>query len=180
MMRREVFTGVFLAFLLVGSLILAGCSGFSGDRRGKCSEGDNCRYYTGSRGVMMYIDKPPSIFYYRSSDMSLPDGNTAEFNVRLLNDGASDSYGAVFLTGFSGDMFRITRIDETGRHPVIISKDRNSCYFDIMSLGQSVGDWNFLAGCFGASVNRFGGNNELELGPMFFANVAKWFNWETT
>jgi hypothetical protein len=177
-MRKQLFTGMFLVLLFASSLVLAGCTGvFSGSKRGQCSEGDNCRYYTGSRGIMMYMDRPPSMFYYRSSDLGDIDGNTVEMNVRLLNDGASDSYGALYLTGFSGDMFKITRIDSTGEHPVIISDNRDSCYFDVMSLGKSIGDWNFLMGCWGGTYKQFGNTQQIDLGGQFFKTLSTKFGW---
>lgn len=176
-MKKEVFTGIFLAILFISPLVIAGCSGFGGDRRGQCSEGDNCIYYTGSRGIITYMDRPPRMFYFRSSDMGDVDGNTVEFNVRLRNDGASDSYGAIFLTGFSGDMFRITRIDDKGESPVVIGRNRDSCYFDVMSLGQTIGDWNFMVSCLGGSYTSFGGTREIDLGSAFFETLADEFGW---
>jgi len=179
-MKKSIITGSFLILLLLSVVVIAGCSGFSGNDRGKCNEGESCRFYTGNRGVMMYLDKPQTKFYYRSSDLSQPDGNVMDLNIRLANDGASDSYGAVFVSGFSGDMFQICDISSTSKKCVNINKDRGSCYFDIQSLGQQVGDWNMLVGCFGASVSTFGGTNKIDLGQQFFKTLSDQFGWAWT
>jgi hypothetical protein len=177
-MGRSVFAGVSLAVLFVLALVIAGCSGFGNYKQGKCSEGDSCRYYVGNRGVIMTLYQAPSIMYFRSSDLGQADGNSAEFNVKLLNDGASDSYGAVYISGFSGDMFRITRIDSSGEKPLVINKNRNACYFDIMSIGQSIGSWNFLFGCLDTSIHRYGGTSNIDIGAKtldaLFGNQA-WY-----
>jgi hypothetical protein len=179
-MRRFPIVGVLLVVLLLMTLVVAGCSGFGNSKQGKCSQGDSCRYYTGNRGIIMNLYQPPTIFYYRSSDLNgQADGNTAEFNVKLINDGASDSYGAVFISGFSGDMFRVYKIDSAnpqGRQ-IIINKNRNSCYFDIMSVGRSIGNWNFLTGCLDSSINRFGGSTTLNIGAQTFEKIFGGQSW---
>ncbi|MFA6073253.1 MAG: hypothetical protein WC758_04020 [Candidatus Woesearchaeota archaeon] len=176
-MRKSIVKGSVLVILLLVTLVVAGCSGFSGDNRGKCSEGDSCRFYTGSRGVMMYLDNPQSTFYYRSSDLANLDGNTMDFNVRLKNDGASDSYGAVFLSGFSGDMFKICEVSSTSKNCVNINKNHGSCFFDVMSLDNEVGNWNFLFGCLGSSYSQFGGTTRLNIGAQSIETLAKSFGW---
>jgi hypothetical protein len=176
-MKKSVFTGMFLAVLFIMTLVIAGCGGFSGNDRGKCTEGESCSFYSGNRGVMMMIDRPVTNFYYRSSDLGLIDGNTMEFDVRLANDGASDSYGAVFITGFSGDMFQISRVDSSGERKVIIGKDRSSCYFDTKNMGTQLGKWFLTASCLGSSVSTYGGTTKLNLGRETIEMVTKAFGW---
>jgi hypothetical protein len=177
-MNKSFFTGAFLVVLLISSLVIAGCAGaFSGNDRGKCAEGDSCRFYTGTRGVMMYLDRPITKMYYRSSDFGQADENTFELNVRLANDGASDSYGAVFLTGFSGEMFDIYTMDGGAPKKIEINRNRNSCYFDTQTIGRSIGDWNFLFSCFGGTLETLGGTNSLSLSSTFFKTVSDKFGW---
>ena len=103
-----------------------------------------------------------------------------DFNVKVVNDGASDSYGAVFISGFSGDMFKVFKIDSTNPSgkEITISKKRSSCYFDLMSLGKSIGQWNFLTGCLDSSVTRLGGTTNLNIGAQTFEKIfggQPWF-----
>ena len=102
---------VFVA-LLVSILFLAACEpGFGSDRAAACaSDFVDCRYYEGTRGVDIILDNPPHTLYYHSSDINRDDGNMVDFNIRVRNSGASDTYGAVFLTGFGND-FVISRAD---------------------------------------------------------------------
>jgi hypothetical protein len=168
---------MFLAMLFIVSLVIAGCGAFSGNDRGRCSEGDSCTYYTGSRGVMMMIDRPVNNFYYRSSDLGVTDGNTIELDVRLANDGASDSYGAVFLTGFSSEMFQISRMDTDGEKKVIIGQSRQACYFDTQNVGSSIGSWVFMASCLGGTFSTHGGTSKLNLGSTAFDAINEAFGW---
>jgi hypothetical protein len=179
-MRRFPVAAVLLIVLLLMTFVVAGCTSFGNSKQGKCTQGDSCRYYTGSRGIVMSLYQPPSIFYYRSSDLNgQPDSNSAEFNVKLINDGASDAYGAVYISGFSGDMFNVYKIDATNPSGklIVVSKNRNSCYFDIMSIGRSIGQWNFLTGCLDSSIHRYGGITDLNIGSSTLESIFGGQSW---
>jgi len=125
----------------------------------------------------MMIDRPVTMFYYRTSDLGVTDGNTMEFDVRLANDGASDSYGAIFLTGFSSEMFQISRVDINGESRVIIGQGRSSCFFDTQNVGSSVGSWFFMVSCLGSTLSSYGGTTRLNLGSTAFEAVNQAFGW---
>ncbi len=141
-------------FLLL-ALTLAGCSGF-GDSRGKCSEGDACKYYTGTRGIITQQESTPRTMYYRTADNNNVDGNVAEFNVRLKNDGASDSYGAVFLSGFGPELFSIYKYKDGVYEEILIQKATSSnCYINL--LGMIDEKLVFNAGCLTYGVSGYSG-----------------------
>lgn len=126
------------------------------------------------------LDRPPQILYYRSSDIGEPEANSVDFNIRLRNDGPSDSYGAVFLSGFSSESFLITRIDEAGERPVRVPRTRQHCYLDFFNIGDlsDISTWNFMANCYGVDVGRFGDRTRLNVGFDFlaerFGDSAPW------
>lgn len=84
---------IMLIFAAISLVFIAGC----GNNPQVCSEGANCRYYTGTRGVQMYLENAPHTLFYYSGDMSDRDLNSIDLNVRLRNEGASESIGGTFL-----------------------------------------------------------------------------------
>jgi hypothetical protein len=99
-MKKTPILIALLAFILVG------CSGQA------CSQGDACQYYQGTEGVRMEpVDLPTELYYHGDEPK---EQNFAEFPVRVRNLGASNTYGATFLTGLDPETFDLYYIDEGG------------------------------------------------------------------
>lgn len=152
-------------------IVVSSCTYFS-PRTARCTDGVNCRFYTGTQGVNMYPQSLPRTLYYRSADVTPEQGNTAEFNIMLHNRGASDSFGAIFLSGFGPEVFDVYRLGPDGRDLVHVGSNARTCFFDIRNFGSTLGSFNFFAGCYGASWERIGGRDRINFGPDFF----NWFN----
>lgn len=153
-----------LFLIIMTFLTLSACTGFQGANKG-CSEGDNCMYYTGSRGIITHLDRPPQQLFYRSSDTNNPDANYADFNVVVRNDGPSDSYGAVFFSGVGGAFYQLSIRDQYGERPVIVPRQRQGCHIDIFGMGQikDIGSWDYMINCFGGEFTQFGDRTNLNL-----------------
>ncbi len=150
LMARKTLVGI----LLVLVLFIAGCGGFGADRAVACAEGSNCKYYTGTRGVDILLDRPPHMLYYRSADANITDGNAVPINVRVHNRGASDSYGGVFLSGF-GPTFKVDRIYDDGtRLPISVTGLGDNCGINLGSFGPVP---YFTVQCYGFDVTSSGG-----------------------
>jgi len=167
---------VFISLLLASVLLVAGCSGIGlfGDKRGQCSEGKSCTYYSGTRGIITYLESPPYTAYYNSKDLTSSDGNIVEFNVRLKNDGASPAYGAVFLTGFGPESFEIYKYVDGVPERIFIDNANLGCYFNFLGWGSD--GVSFTAGCDAGSVwvlndLNYGGSINLE-------RVGEIFGWD--
>ena len=168
MMKKELATKLLFIGLMISLLIvMTGCDG----RRQACT-GDYCSYYSGSRGVVMYPERLPNTLFFHSTDIGMSDANSVEFNVRLRNEGASNSYGAIFFSGVSSESFKLTRTDSYGEREVLVPKTRQACYLDIFSIGSGdVGTWNFMANCFGVGLGVYGDRNNLNLN---FQQIAQY------
>ncbi|MFT4311169.1 MAG: hypothetical protein ACMXX7_00930 [Candidatus Woesearchaeota archaeon] len=103
-----------IIFLIALLIFIAGCS----QSNPACTQGSNCRFYTGSEGVRMDIDYAANSLYYHSDDIFDQDGNSIDFSINVRNRGASDAIGAVFITGFSPNIFTIYRYTNQGVIPV--------------------------------------------------------------
>ena len=161
--------GFLLMFFL---LVLAGCMGFGSDRAQACTQGDNCRFYTGSQGVQIMLDRPPTHLYYHSADLAIPDGNLVEIPVRVRNFGASDSYGAVFLTGF-GQSFSVHR--EVLGDTIDTGRMTEGCTFDLFGIGRAFSEFSFDFSCFGLRGGQTAyGSRQLDIR---FEEVAEKFGW---
>jgi hypothetical protein len=164
-MKKETIHKIILITLLLSLTIITACSGMYQGRNKGCSEGDACSYYTGNRGILTFLDRPPTTLYYRTTDAGKLDANFVEFNVRLRNDGPSDSYGAVFFSGVGSETFALSRIDSKGERPVMVPRTQQACYLDLFNIGdlKSPGTWNFMANCHGASFSQYGDRSRLSL-----------------
>jgi len=170
---------IILIITLIAAILLSGCSAF-GDKRGRCSAGDNCKYYNGNRGVITYLDRPQSTLFFHSKDANNPDGNAVEFQTRLINDGASTTYGAAFISGFDPNLFDVWYIDDTGEHQVNIFKNAGNCFFDLLGFGGntiSLDGTKFVTSCFGVDATHYSNNqwgadvNMNQLGQLFGTNA---------
>lgn len=162
-MKKEIISKIILIALLVSLLVISACSGLSG-RRPACT-GDHCRYYVGTQGIEMFLINPPRNLYYSSMDVGLADLNMAEVQVRVDNYGASDAYGAIFLSGISLSTFDLFRLDGLGKRPVDIPQTPRGCYLDIFGIGDvtDIGTWNFMANCFGGGISRYGDRTDINV-----------------
>ncbi|PIN81392.1 hypothetical protein COV13_01405 [Candidatus Woesearchaeota archaeon CG10_big_fil_rev_8_21_14_0_10_32_9] len=156
MVRLNTTKILLLFVLLSGLLLLTGCG--IGDMRGQCSEGDACTYYTGMNGILLQQESAPRMLYYRTADLTSSDGNVAEFSIRLRNDGASDSYGAVFLSGFGPELFSIYKYKDGVEQEIMIDRANTAnCYFNLLGFsGNSLG---FTAGCLTYGVSGYSGTS---------------------
>lgn len=160
-----------IILILVASsmLIIAGCGGL-GSSRNKCALGDACQYYQGTEGVRMRVDRPPTTLYYSKSALGDPEGNQVEFNVEVTNQGPSWASGAVFISGFDPNLFRLYKFNNNQWEPILISSNQMTCYLDI--LGWSSSTLGFLGGCsdIGQGGVFSGGNwwiDNLNIGNVF-------------
>jgi hypothetical protein len=172
--KKELKNKLILISMLTLVLTLTACSGAIYGKNKGCSEEDFCSYYTGTRGIITQLENPQPYLFYRSSEAGQLDANYVDFNVRLRNDGPSDSYGAVFFSGVGAETFRITRIDSAGSREVMVPRTRQACYIDLFNV-QDITDpftWNFMANCFGAEYSQIGDRSRLNLG---FAQIAENF-----
>jgi len=144
-------------------LLITACSGMPG-RTPACT-GDHCRYFVGSQGVETYMNRPPTNFYYNTLDAGTAEGNMVEVNLRVDNKGASDAYGAVFLTGISLTTFDLFRIDSMGKRPVDGLRTSQACYLDIFNVGdiKDVGTWNFMTRCTGGGISKYGDRTNIDV-----------------
>ncbi len=140
---------LFLALLLLIAVSVSACDRY--ERGRACAEGADCRYYTGSEGVVSYLERPPRTLAYYSSDTG-PDANMVELSVRTVNRGASHSYGAVFLTGF-GPTFDVWISDERGERPLNLRANPQHCTFDFFGIGTGSFP-SFRVDCGGIGVER--------------------------
>lgn len=187
-MPTQVYKKLILIFGLVSIILIAGCDGFGFDRRDRCSAGDDCRYYQGTRGITTELDNPPRNLYHYAEDVNSPDGNVVEINVRLRNEGASDSIGAVFLSGISTDMFEVSYMDEYGEFNIINpgAIPTESCFFNLRSVNEidlsSSTDFlfslPFTAQCDGVSIGGGRGRLSLDFSGNFVQNILNRIGWD--
>ncbi|MCF7872303.1 hypothetical protein K9L97_04690 [Candidatus Woesearchaeota archaeon] len=126
--KKEVIISIVLIILLT----ITGCSGIMGNVNKKCSVGDACTYYSGTQGIEMMPERNPRIMYYRSEDRYEQDGNEAILSMRLENRGASDSYGALFLSGFDPGLTQMFLLQDDGNERLLEPGSTNDCYFDLV------------------------------------------------
>lgn len=107
---------LFIALLLASVLLLSGCSMWS--QQGKDPKREH--FYQGSEGVMMRFvpgSPPPRMFYYAGD----PD-NTFDVSVELHNEGASDTIGALYISGYPPEFIRVagTNLETIGPHDCVV------------------------------------------------------------
>ncbi len=130
-------------------------------------------YYVGSEGVTTYLDRPPRLLPYYSGDIAKYDGNMVELNVRAINRGASDSYGAVFLTGFESNLFTVYISDEYGVRPVSRVHGTEYCRFDFFGIGARFPSFRVYCGGIGVQSNPMG-TGTISLN---FDEISRAFGW---
>lgn len=185
-MTTQVYKKLILIFGLISLTVLAGCAsfGFNNDNN-RCTAGDNCRFYQGTDGIISQIDNPPRNLYFYYEDIG--NGNSVDIDVRVRNDGASDSIGAVFLSGLSTELYDIALLDERGREEIIVNAARrpdSTCFFTIRSLqnvdASSATDLlfslPFYAECEGVTAASVGSGFTLSFSNIFQA-VAQRLGW---
>ena len=161
----------FYVLLAAMLLVVAGCSGGFGGGNARCAEGEFCRYYTGSQGVVATVENPPPMLFFRSSDAGGLEGNLIELNVKVENRGASDAIGAVFIENFGPDYY-VDRIIDGQRSSITTGLQRG--------CSISFGNFGFLPlfafNCGSTSANFYpgGGNVGFQLAP----GVDVVFNWQ--
>jgi hypothetical protein len=100
-MVRELKNKLFLAITLMSVLVLiTGCGSNTNVSK---------KYYTGYDSIEMKFleDSPPAIFYYDSEADFASQVNTIPINVEMYNKGSSDSYGALFVSGFDPNLVAV-------------------------------------------------------------------------
>lgn len=160
-----------ITILILLILTLAGCGDFSFSSRGRGNRDTSYdKYYQGTEGVRMRFvpGSPPSrLFYYHGGSTS---DNEFDVSLELHNVGSSDAIGAVYLSGFSPEIFSFdgTVLDKTGY---------NDCYFDFDSFGSGGDFWNDISmtmNC-GAYEGSFSGTDDWsirvnDIGNTLFGN----------
>ncbi len=158
---------IFSAVLL---LFIAGCMPFGTDKSARCADDlVDCRFYQGSEGVDFRLENPPRALYFHSSDVGREDGNSVSFDVRVHNRGASDSYGAIFLTGF-GNSFYVINPDG---NKVDTGSVLDGCNFRIAS-GEGGIFSNFRISCEGLNLARGWRGDTVDVRFDFLNDVFGW------
>ncbi len=161
-----------VTILILLMVLLVGCGDFSFSSRGSgVRDTTNDKYYHGTEGVRMRFvpGSPPSrLFYYSGGSTS---DNEFDVALEVHNVGSSDAIGAVYLSGFSPDIFSFdgTVLDKTGF---------NDCYFDFDSFGSGGDFWNDISmtmNC-GAYEGTYSGTNDWsirinDIGETLFKNL---------
>ena len=156
---------------LILILILTGCTQ---NKATRCSLGANCDYYTGSEGIIMQPEDLPRQMYYYTADLGTSDGNQAEFNLRLKNEGASDAYGATYITGFAPEFFKLKKVVKGQDIEIPIGTAKQRCYFSFTGIGEVA---DVALGCFGVAVGYTGGSGSRFGANIDVGTVANYFGW---
>lgn len=156
-MKKAMKRFAIIASLLLVLLALSGCSVWNPSAASTDTE--NKDFYVGAEGVEMRFvqgSPPPRLFYYSDED------NTFDVAVELHNRGASDAYGAVYVTNFPPDMISIEGT-ETSALPL------SDCLFNFGNLGfSSDGGFGFSLDCLdGLSVGYNNGDVQARWTKMF-------------
>lgn len=114
--------------LITLTLLLSACVQFNPNPN---EDPKNEDYYQGSQGVIMRFSPgspPPKFYYYSNPD----ETNSFDVNIELHNEGASDAYGALFISGFSPYMVDVTAngINAIGRTEF----NNGGCSFSVGNL----------------------------------------------
>lgn len=185
-MSTRVYKKALLILGIATLFILAGCDGF--DTSDRCTAGDDCRYYTGTRGITTELENPPRNLYFYQEDLFSETGNSIDIDVRVRNEGASDSLGAVFLSGLSPELYDITLLDERGRTLQQInptSRPDRTCFFtlrrisgDVSSSSSLLFSLPFYAECEGVSAASIGSGIQLDFTGTF-QTLAQRLGWSS-
>ncbi|MBD3209070.1 hypothetical protein GF367_01470 [Candidatus Woesearchaeota archaeon] len=132
--------GFLLVVCVLVLLSVAGCGRFHPVDQNP----EHQQYYRGNEGVIMRFmpgTPPPRFFYYANS----PDASDNQFDisVEVHNEGASDTIGALYISGFSPDLLEI-------EHMPMERKTISDCIFDFDSFKS--GDISMLFICGGGEV----------------------------
>lgn len=108
---------LFIALLLASVLLLSGCTVWN--QEGKDPKRED--FYRGSEGVKMRFvpgSPPPRMFYYPDD----PD-NSFDVSVELRNEGASDTIGATYISGYPPEFIEVegTNRQVVGPHDCVVS-----------------------------------------------------------
>lgn len=182
-----------LIFLLATSLIVSACGNFTPNPNENPETQD---YYRGSQGVMMRFSPgtPPPRFYYYSDSQS----NEFDISVELHNEGSSDAFGALFISGFSPHMVKVeangvevgaTNFGADGSCTFsLISMLKANCRLEDINTALSVSQdkvrlsLNNVLGFLNIDTNAFVGvewdtaTNTWEFGGGFFNNNLEGFD----
>jgi hypothetical protein len=126
-----------LIVVALSFLFLAGCGNFSGY---KDPNPEYQRFYQGTQGVMMRFQPgspPPRVYYYAfDTDMD----NSFNIGVELVNDGASDALGALYISGFSPE---IIAVEGMSNQPLFM----DDCILSMGTLGGIGGKLGGMLSC---------------------------------
>lgn len=156
-MSKSRFLLVFFALIMLG---LTGCTQSSSVR--DCSQSD-CNFYQGTQGIeTRLLSQPGTLFYHSDRAFDEDAGNEISLNLQVTNKGVSDSFGAVFVSGF-GRSFVIERegvgvVDTRGSYggcKVRFAGGLENFRVDCPQFGSGGTDW------------RGGGGLDLRLGNIF-------------
>lgn len=139
----------FIILLTVILVFLTGCTGGSDARA--CTLGEACQYYTGSEGIRVSPDYVPDTLRFSSIDaQNNPELNREDIEYEVSNRGPSFSYGGVFISGLSSDIYDIFLVDNEGnerRIDQLIPRNNDACDFNVdVVLGTGGGILGSLAG----------------------------------
>ena len=177
-MKQKILLIITLILIL---FIITACDFMPGSENRGCTAGDACKYYSGTEGIWMYEETPPRYLYYRSEDVIDQDGNAVDINVRVENHGASESQGAVYLTGFAEGMSDIFIVEDNGNlREVTISNILDACYFDLDAVGgpATLNNLFGLFSCGGFTGQTRPGGWGIGLNGEQIRNTLQSFGWE--
>lgn len=111
---RRLLPSLLLLFLL--PLFLGGCGAGSGGNENPYYSAERARYFTGTEGIDVRFDQlPTSLYYYANA----PDSSANDFpmTVRVTNEGASYSRGAIFVSGYDPNLIQFDGYWVEGNYP---------------------------------------------------------------
>jgi hypothetical protein len=151
-MKRGI-SKILLLVLLVVILVLSGCT----SNRNRCTSGDACVYFQGTEGIRMRQENRPHTLYYHSNQITDPEANSVEFNLKLENVGPSYAFGAAFIEGFDPNLFRLYKLENGQYMPINVPTAQGACFFDLLGFGA--GGLGFIGICGGIGGQFTGGGN---------------------
>lgn len=155
--------------LLIASIIIMGFLVASCDGTSKNPKYD--KYYQGSDGVKVELvaNSPPyNVYYYADGKR---EDNSFDIELKLHNQGASLSRGAVFVSGYDPAMIQIDGVE-------IIQSSFKDCVFDLTTIAQ--GNYNFYANCFGQEFSISKNEWEIKLNNIGETLSKFGVGWDTT
>jgi len=157
-------------------IIITGCTTIGGNTTSK-------KYYTGYDSIEMNFldDSPPPIFYYDSAADLASQVNTIPIHVELYNKGSSDSYGALFISGFDPTLVAVQGY--TNNYPGYTGVGQyrptnmfSGWYTDSSNFAINAINIPTASGDISLGLTSVGGNKIISFSSFGFSDRSQLFN----